>query len=158
MNVPKVVLVGIVLVAMVIGYFGGVILQSKLSFGNYNTVELIGNITYNSKVVLDKNQIQIKVSSIHYTPDGLLQDKNGVSVLGISRDIKNGTNIIVDISDDNLNYANSGALVDLICKEDGEKIFNCEYKIEPKQLCPIPTPTPKPTAKPKATAKPAVKK
>ena len=64
----------------------------------------------------------------------------------------------VDISDDNLNYAKSGALVDLICKEDGEKIFNCEYKIEPKQLCPIPTPTPKPTAKPKATAKPAVKK
>jgi len=139
----------LMVLALIVGYFGGNAVVAKVNFADYNTLELIGNMVIDSKAKLEQNQIQVKVVSAHYTEDGLVA-RNDIAVLGYSKWLKKGQLLIVDIADDNLLYAKNGALLTMICKESADKIFNCEYKIPPMQLCPVPTPTPKPTPEPKS--------
>lgn len=141
----------LLLFALVIGYFGEDLLRSQINLNYFNTLEVTGKIVVNSKIVLEKNQLQIKLVSVLRVPDTSVL--SSAPVRGVRDVVKVGEVVTIDIVDNNLKYAKTGSLVTMICKEGQDKFFNCEYKISPKQLCPVPTPTPKPTPKPKVKSK-----
>ena len=148
-QITPIIIIAVLIFSMLASYFGGNFIENHVNYSGYNTVEVIGKVYIDKKVALSKDEIKIKLTSIHYTEDGLLADKRGVSHFGASRDMKKNQVITVSFISPNLPYEKSGAEVDLICKESMDEIFRCEYKIPPMKLCPVPTPTPKPTATPK---------
>jgi len=138
----------LLLLALVVGYFGGDLLKSQINLDYFNTIEVIGKIVFNNKIVLEENQLQIKLVSALRIPDETVSMY--APIMGIRGSVKKGDVLTIDIVDDNLKYVKAGVVVKMICKEGADKFFNCEYKIPPKQLCPVPIPTPKPTLKPKS--------
>jgi hypothetical protein len=146
------ILIGLIIVSMVAGYFGGNLINFEMSYPDNNTFEISGVAVLNSKEVLPVGQLRMGISNATLVSFGA----SDAVTFGISKTLKIGKQLVIEYKDDNLNYVKNGAKLTLICKEGLDTFFACEYKVAQKQLCPIPTPTPKPTPKP--TAKPAVKK